>query len=49
MRAGISLDRLRTLVRLPPDTLQDLLTSLVATGQVVALKINGQMTYRATT
>ena len=47
--AGISLDRLRTLVRLSPETLQDIIRSLVATGQVVVLKVGGQMTYRATT
>ena len=43
---GISLDRLRTLVPLPYETLQDIIRSLVATGQVVALKVNGQLVYR---
>jgi hypothetical protein len=46
--AGISIDHLRTLVPLSPETLQDLLKALVATGQVVVLKVNGQMVYRAT-
>jgi NADH:ubiquinone oxidoreductase subunit 4 (subunit M) len=46
--AGISLDRLRTVLRLSPETLQDILKSLVATGQVTVLKVNGQMTYRGT-
>ncbi len=45
--AGVSLDRLRRLCGLQPETLQDILKSLVATGQVVVLKVNGQMTYRA--
>jgi len=44
--AGISLDRLRILVRLSPETLQDILKSLVATGQVVVMKIGGEMRYR---
>jgi hypothetical protein len=46
--AGVSLDRLRTLCGLLPETLQDILRSLVATGQVVVLKVNGQMVYRTT-
>ena len=37
---------LRALVPLSPETLQEILRSLVATGQVVVLKVNGQMTYR---
>jgi lambda repressor-like predicted transcriptional regulator len=45
---GISLDRLRRVVGLSPETLQDVLKALVATGQVTVLKVNGQMTYRAT-
>jgi len=47
--AGISLDRLRRLVGLAPETLADVLKALVATGQVTVLKVNGQMTYRAAT
>ena len=43
---GISLDRLRRLCGLPPETLQDVLRGLVMTGQVVMLRINGQMVYR---
>ena len=46
--AGVSLNRLRTVVRLAPETLADILKSLVATGQVTVLKVNGQMTYRTT-
>jgi hypothetical protein len=46
--AGISHDRLRALVHLSPETMQDIIRSLVATGQVVTLKVDGQMTYRTT-
>jgi predicted transcriptional regulator len=46
--SGISLDRLRRLCGLKPETLQDILRSLTATGQVVVVKIGGQMVYRAT-
>jgi len=41
--AGVSLDSLRRSLNLPPDTL----AGLVATGQVVVLKVNGEMRYRA--
>ena len=44
--AGISIDRLRSLVPLSPETLQDITRSLTATGQVTVLKVNGQMVYR---
>ena len=46
--AGVSLNRRRRLVGLPPETLQDVLKGLVMTGQVEMLKINGQFVYRAT-
>ena len=46
--AGISHDRLRRLCGLSPETLADVLKGLMATGQVVVLKVNGQMVYRAT-
>jgi hypothetical protein len=46
--AGISLDRLRTLVPLSPEILQEIIKSLTATGQVVVLKVNGQIVYRTT-
>jgi hypothetical protein len=45
--AGISLDSLRRVVRLSPETLQDLLRALTAAGQVEVLKVNGKMVYRA--
>ena len=47
--AGISSDGLRKFVRLRPETLDDLLKALVATGQVVVLKVDGQFVYRAAT
>jgi hypothetical protein len=47
--AGISPDDLRRLVRLRPETLDDLLKALVATGQVVVLKVDGQFVFRAAT
>jgi predicted transcriptional regulator len=43
---GVSVTRLRRVVGLQPDTLQDPLRSLVATGQVVTLKVNGRLVYR---
>jgi hypothetical protein len=39
--AGISHDRLRRLVRLPPETLQDILRSLAETGQVTVPDSDG--------
>ena len=44
---GISFDRLRRVTRISPDTLDDLLRALMTTGQVVAVKMNGQRVYRA--
>jgi DNA-binding IclR family transcriptional regulator len=46
--AGISVSDLAKALGLPPETLGDLLRGLLTTGQVTVLKINGQMTYRAT-
>ena len=45
-RAGRAV-RLLTLVPIARETLQDIIRSLTATGQVVVLKVNGQMVYRA--
>ncbi len=45
--AGISLDRLRRVVGLPPEVLQDVLRSLTATGQIIMLKVSGETVYRA--
>ena len=44
---GISLDRLRKVVRLSPESLQDVLKGLLASKQVVLLKVNGARVYRA--
>ena len=44
--AGVSLNRLRRLCGLRAETLQDLLKALVATGQVVMLRVNGELRYR---
>ncbi len=44
---GISLDHLRRLVRISPDSLDDLLRALVSSGHVTILKVNGQRVYRA--
>lgn len=44
--AGISIDRLRQLCGLPDETLQDVLRGLVATGQVVMVRVSGGLRYR---
>jgi hypothetical protein len=46
--AGISPDEIGRALRLPLDTLNDILGSLVTTGQIVVRKVNGQLVYRAT-
>ena len=46
--AGISTDDLARALRLPPETLDDLLRALMATGQVRMLKVNRRTVYRAT-
>ena len=42
---GVSRTALAKAVCLPPETLQDLLKALVATGQVMVLKVNGERVY----
>lgn len=44
---GVSLDCLRKVVRLSPETLNDVLKGLLASKQVVLLKVNGARVYRA--
>jgi hypothetical protein len=44
---GVSLDRLRKVVRLSPESLDDVLRSLVSAGQVVIVQVNGERVYRA--
>jgi hypothetical protein len=45
---GVSFDGLRKVVRASPDTLDELLRALVASGQVTIVKLNGQRVFRAT-
>jgi hypothetical protein len=45
--AGVSRDDLARALRLPPETLDDLLRVLTATGQVVMLNVGGRTVYRA--
>jgi predicted ArsR family transcriptional regulator len=47
--AGISRDGLARALGLPPETLEDLLRALTATGQVEVVQVKGQKTYRAVT
>jgi hypothetical protein len=47
--AGISRDDLARALRLAPETLDDLLRALAATGQVVMLKVGRRTVYRAAT
>jgi DNA-binding transcriptional ArsR family regulator len=45
--AGMSRDDLARALRLPPETLDDLLRALTATGQVAMLKVGRRTVYRA--
>jgi hypothetical protein len=47
--AGVSLDHLRRLCGLHVETLEGVLKGLVGSGQVVVMKVGGQLVYRATT
>jgi hypothetical protein len=44
---GVSVDRLRKVVRLSPESLGEVLNGLLASKQVVLLKVNGVRVYRA--
>jgi len=46
--AGMSRDDLARALRLPPETLDDLLRALAATRQVTMLKVGGRTVYRVT-
>ncbi len=46
--AGVSLDSLRRVVQISPETLQELLKALVMAGQVTVVRVGGQMVYRTT-
>ena len=43
---GVSVECLRKVVRLSPGTLDDVLKGLLASRQVVLLKVNGARVYR---
>jgi hypothetical protein len=43
---GVSVECLRKVVRLSPETLDDVLKGLLASRQVVLLKVNGARVYR---
>jgi DNA-binding IclR family transcriptional regulator len=45
---GISPNELARALHLPSETLNNLVRSLVETGQVAVFKINGELKYRAT-
>jgi hypothetical protein len=45
---GVSLPCLRKVVRLSPQSLDDVLKGLLASKHVVLLKVNGARVYRAT-
>jgi hypothetical protein len=45
---GISLQCLKKVVRLSPETLDEVLKGLLASRQVVLLSVNGARVYRAT-
>jgi hypothetical protein len=44
--AGMSRDDLARALQVPPETLDDLLRALAATGQVTMLKVGGRTVYR---
>jgi hypothetical protein len=46
--SGVSLDQLRKVIGSSPETLESMLRALVVSRQVVVLKVNGEMVYRAT-
>ena len=45
---GVSLDRLRKVVHLSPESLDEVLKGLLTSRQVVLLKVNGARVYRTT-
>jgi len=45
--AGVSREGLEKVARISPDTLDELLRALMATGQVRILKVNGQIVFKA--
>ena len=45
--AGVSRDDLARVLQVSPETLEPMLRALVMSRQVVVVKVNGQMRYRA--
>ncbi len=45
--AGVSREELEKVVQVSPDALDELLKALVSAGQVVIVKVNGQIVFRA--
>jgi hypothetical protein len=45
--AGMSREDLANVLRLSPETVENLLRAMTAAGQVAVLKVNGQIVYRA--
>ena len=45
--AGVSLDRLCDVIGSSPETLKSMLQALVVSGQVVMVRVNGELVYRA--
>jgi sulfur carrier protein ThiS len=44
---GVSREGLEKVVRISPETLDELLRALIAAGQVVVVQVNGQRVFRA--
>ena len=47
-KAGVSLDQLCKVIGSSPETIESMLRALVVSRQVVVVKVNGQLVYRAT-
>jgi hypothetical protein len=45
--AGVSRDDLRAVLQVSPETVEDLLRAVLASGQVAAMQVNGQRRYRS--
>jgi hypothetical protein len=45
--AGVSRDALLRLIRISPETLENLLRALVVAGQVMVVQVGGERRYRA--
>jgi hypothetical protein len=45
--AGVSSEDLGKALGLPPESFRDILRALVTAGQVVVIRVNGRLVYRA--